>query len=66
MSPDPASYSTTTNKATMGQLSKEGLTTLQVEGKDVILATIYSRKDPLKKGSKKLREKKEREELGIM
>ena len=50
----------------MGQLSKEGLTTLQVEGKDVILPTIYSRKDPLKRGSKKLIVKKEREELGIM
>ena len=55
MSPHPASYSTTTSKEMVGQVSKEGSTTLQVEGKDTISVTIYSRKNPPKEWPKKQR-----------
>ena len=60
MSPHPASYSTTTSKEMVGQVSKEGSTTLQVEGKDTISVTIYSRKNPPKEWLKKQRMQKQR------
>jgi len=38
------------------QVSKEGLTIIQVEGLDAIPTTIYRKEDPLEKGIKKSKE----------
>ena len=47
--PQPASYSATTSKAMMGQVSKEGSIMIQVKGLDAIPAAIYRKEDPLEK-----------------
>ena len=46
MPSQPTTYSITTNKAVMGQVSKERSMTIYVEGLDTILATIYVKEDP--------------------
>ena len=54
MPPQPPAYSTTTSKAVMEQVSKEGLTILQVESWDAIQAAILGRKIILEGGSEKV------------
>ena len=66
MPPQPTSYSTATNKAVMGQVSKEGSTTIQVEGYDAILVAIYSKEDPPRIGIKKRMGEKKGKELRIV
>ena len=45
----------------MGQESKEGLTTIQVEGLDAIQAAIYRKEDPPRMGIKKIKGGRNRE-----
>ena len=54
MPSQPTTYSITTSKAMIGQVSKEGSMTIQVEGLDAILATIYRKEDPPRKGIRKI------------
>lgn len=66
MPPQLASYSTTSSKATMGQVFKEGSTTILIEGLDAILMAIYRKEDPSKMEIKKSKEEeieRERKEL---
>lgn len=54
MPPQPTTYSTTISKAVMGQVSKKGSRTIQVEGLDAIPTAIYRKEDPPRKGMKKI------------
>ena len=61
MPPQPATYSTTTNKVVIGQVSKEGSTTIQVEGWDAIQAAIYRKEDPPRERLEKVQGERNRE-----
>ena len=50
----------------MGQVSKEGLMTIQVEGYDVNPVAIYSKEDPPRIRRKKKGDGEKREELRIV
>ena len=50
----------------MGQVSKEGLTTIQVEGQDANPVAIFSKEDPPRIKRKKKGEGEKREELRIV
>ena len=44
----------------MGQVSKEGSATIQMEGLDAIQAAIYRKEDPPRRGIKKIKGERNR------